>query len=158
MLVLDRLMEHPVYNTLVSFGIEGRHYFKTDDNRIRLSTPASGHAPVYTHTGFWFTNKNQWLPLADWPAQYADLRTHADGILFDMPLAAFAFSQAEVKDELDQVSAAFNRYGDPLAVGAVQDVDETLRVLASVMKSSGVDLVKMAAQSQIDDYLAERGQ
>ena len=156
MLVLDRLMEHPAYNDLVTFGIEGVHYTVTDNNRIRLADAASGHAPVYTHTGFWFTNKNQWRPLADWSEQYTALRANADDILFDMPLSAFAFSQAEVKDELDQVSTAFRRYGDPLSVGAVQDVDETLRVLESVMHSSGVDLVKMAVQSQIDAYLADR--
>ncbi len=156
MLVLDRLMEHPAYNDLVTFGIEGTHYTVTPDNRIRLSDAASGRKPVYTHTGFWFTNKSQLRPLADWSGQYASLRANAGDILFDMPLAAFAFSQAEVKDELDQVSMAFRRYGDPLSVGAVQDVDETLRVLESVMRSSGVDRVMMAAQSQIDAYLADR--
>ena len=156
MMVLDLLMENPEYNDLVTFGIEGRNYRLTDDGKIRLIPPAPGESPIYTHTGFWFTNKNQWRPLADWPEQYAEMRTHAGDKLFDMPLSAFAFTNANVRTELTRVGAAFKRYGDPLAVGAVDDVDETLRVLATLMKGAGVDVLKQEARLQIKEYLAAR--
>ncbi len=156
MMVLDLVMENPAYNNLVSFGIEGRNYTLTEDGKVRLSTPVPGKSPIYTHTGFWFTNKDQWAPMADWPEQYAELRAHANDVLFDMPLSAFAFTNSNAKTELTLVAAAFKRYGDPLAVGAVQDVDETLRVMADLMKSAGVDVLKQEAKIQMKDFLAAR--
>ena len=156
MMVLDLLMEDPAYNNLVTFGMEGVHYRLDESDRIHLISSAPGESPIYSHTGFWFTNKNQWRPLANWSEAYAALRENANALLFDMPLSAFAFTPGQFKTELTGASAAFSRYGDPLAVGAVDDVDETLRLLANALEAAGVEQLKKEAEIQIRDYLASR--
>jgi putative aldouronate transport system substrate-binding protein len=150
---LDRLMEDKSYNYLIYFGIEGKHY-TIKDGKINLN-PAISDYPVDA-AGFWFTDKNQHLALANWTPQYASLRSDIvkKGFVVDYPLSALNVDTTAIKNEVAAVNQVLIQYYQPIEVGAVPDVDAALKTLQQKLKAAGVDAIQAECQKQINAYLA----
>lgn len=153
MMFLDRLMEDKSYNYLIYFGIEGKHY-TVKDGKIALNTAISDY-PVDA-AGFWFTDKNQFLPLSNWTPQYAAVKSDIakKGYVVDYPLSALNIDTTAIKNEVAAVNQVLIQYYQPIEVGMVPDVDAALKAMQQKLKAAGVDAIQAECQRQINAYLA----
>ena len=90
---LDLIMEDPSYNFLAYFGIEGENYVMKD-GKIALPEGMSADQNTYPPdaAGFWFTNKDQFPPMADWTPAYEQHKADlvSKGYLVNTPLVGFS--------------------------------------------------------------------
>lgn len=155
MMFLDRIMEDQEYNYLVYFGIEGENYV-IKDGKIGLPEGVTADTNTYAPdaAGFWFTNKNQFLPLATWDDAYVELRNQlATGDwLVNNPLSAFAPQVDSIATEVANLNQTIVQYFQPIQIGLVPDVDEALATLDKQLKAAGVEAVQTELQKQIDTF------
>ena len=154
LMALDLIMEDKAYNYLVYFGIEGKNYIVKNG---KIDLPAGVTADKNTYppdaAGFWFTNKDQFLPLAAWDDDYVALRERVKKSLYNDPLAAFSLDQTKIKTEIASLNNVIVQYMTPIQLGIVKNVDEAFTKLDQKLKAAGVEKVKKEVLTQIDAYL-----
>jgi putative aldouronate transport system substrate-binding protein len=157
MMAMDLILEDPAYNYLVYFGVEGKNYV-IKENKIALPDGLSADKNTYPPdaAGFWFTNKDQHLPLATWDDQYIVLRTaiKEKGYLISHPMATFAANTEPIKTEIATLNQVLIQYNLPINVGMVKDIDAAYKTLDEKLKAGGVDNVRAEFQKQVDAHIA----
>lgn len=156
MQVLDLLMADPAYNFLAYFGVEGVNYV-VKDGKIDLPAGVTSESNTYPPdiSGFWFTNKDQHLPLASWTPEYIALRQRIvkEHMLLDHPLSAFSPDVTNIQTEVASLNRVLTQYLYPFYIGLIDDIDGGFKKLSDNMKASGVDKVRAELQGQIDVYM-----
>lgn len=158
MMVLDKLMEDETYNYLVYFGIEGENYIITEDNKIGLPEGVTNDTNTYPAdaAGFWFTNKDQHLPMASWSDDYVALKEQIEGgMLVNHAFASFAPNLEDIQTETANITQVLQQYFNPMCVGMVDNVDNAISTLEEKMKASGIEDVRQEIQSQADTYMGK---
>lgn len=158
MMVLDKLMEDEYYNYLVYFGIEGKNYVVTEDNKIGLPEGVTNDTNDYPadSAGFWFTNKNQHLPMASWSDDYIALKKQIEGgMLVNHPFTSFAPNLENIQTETANMTQILQQYANPIYVGMVDNVDEAMATLEEKMKLAGIETVQQEIQKQADAYMGK---
>jgi putative aldouronate transport system substrate-binding protein len=153
---LDRIIEEQSYNFLVYFGVEGVNYVMRD-GKIGLPPGLSADKNTYPPdaAGFWFTNKDQFPPMANWTPAYVQHRADIKdkGYLVSTPFVSFAAQVDDIKTEVANCNQTIVQYLQPLQIGAVKDVDEAFDLLGSKLKAAGVDRIRTVLQAQVDEYM-----
>lgn len=152
---MDLLMQDPAYVYLTSFGIEGKNYVITADDKIGLPegvTPENNTFPADA-SGFWFVNKDLLKPMANWPQSYVDHRNSVGEKMIPQLYGGFTFNSENVKAQIANIANVSTQYGSPLFVGAVKNVDEAYVELANKLKAAGIDKVKAELEKQTQEYL-----
>lgn len=156
LMALDLIMEDPAYNKLVYFGVEGKNYVIKDD-KVALPEGVTADKNTYPPdaAGFWFTNKDQFPPLAEWTENYVAHRTavREKGYLVNHPLAAFSANTENVKTEVSTLNQVIVQYYQPINVGMVKDIDAAFKTLEDKLKAAGIEKVRAEFQAQIDAYM-----
>ncbi|SEF57525.1 putative aldouronate transport system substrate-binding protein [Butyrivibrio sp. Su6] len=158
MMVLDKIMEDPEYNYLVYYGIEGKNYVITEDQKIGLPDGVTADNNDYPAdaAGFWFTNKDQFLPSATWSDDYIALKAQIeDGMLIDNKLTSFAPNVENVQTQVANVTNVLQQYANPMQVGMVEDTEAALTTLEEKLKAAGLEDVQAEIQKQADEYLGK---
>ncbi|MEZ0536391.1 DUF3502 domain-containing protein [Caldicellulosiruptoraceae bacterium PP1] len=154
LMALDLIMEEKSYNYLVYFGIEGKNYIVKNG---KIDLPAGVTADKNTYppdaAGFWFTNKDQHLPLASWDSDYIALREKVKKSLYNDMLAAFSLDQTNIKTEIANLNQVIVQYMTPIQIGIVKDVDSAFATLDKKLKAAGVEKVKKEVLKQIGQYM-----
>ncbi|HVO40329.1 MAG TPA: ABC transporter substrate-binding protein, partial [Spirochaetia bacterium] len=154
---LDRIMEDKAYNFLVYFGVEGKNYVLTSDGKINLPPGVTADKNTYPPdaAGFWFTDKDQFPPLATWTPAYAQHRKDIvdKGYLIVTPFVSFPAQTDEIKTEVANCNQVMVQYWQPLNIGAFSDVDQAIGQLDQKLKAAGVDRIRQVLQAQIDTYM-----
>lgn len=159
MQVMDLIMEDPSYVYLAYFGIEGKNYVITEDDKIGLPEGVTSDNNTYPPdaAGFWFVNKSLFKPMASWTDAYVKFREKADEYnTSDYAYGGFIFNSDKVKTQIANLANASTQYANPIYIGAVEDVDQAFEQLAKNLKSAGVDDVKAEAQRQGDEFRARK--
>ncbi len=157
MMVLDRLMEDPEYNYLVYFGIEGKNYAVTSDNKIGLPDGVTAETNDYPAdaAGFWFTNKNQHLPMATWSDDYIALKNEIEGgMLINHKFVSFTPNVESIQTQVANVSNVLQQYANPIYIGMVDDTTAALATLEEKLKAAGIEDIQKEMQAQADEYLS----
>lgn len=158
MMFLDRIMEDKAYNYLVYFGIEGENYVVKDE-KIDLPDGVTADTNTYPPdaAGFWFTNKNQFLPLASWDDAYVALKDQLNSgdWLVNNPLSAFSPQVDSVATEVANLNQTIVQYLQPIYIGLVPDVDAAFVTLDEQLKAAGVEKVQAELQKQVDSFVAK---
>lgn len=159
LMALDLIMEEKSYNYLVYFGIQGKNYI-IKNNKIDLPKGVTADNNTYPPdaAGFWFTNKDQFLPLASWDDNYIALRNTIKKALVSSPLSSFSLDQTKVKTEIANLNSVMTQYYNPICLGMVKNVDEAFATLDKKLKAAGVEKVKAEALRQLEQYFRERNQ
>lgn len=156
MMFIDRIINDKAYNYLVYFGLEGVNYVEKD-GKIDLPEGVTADSNTYPPdaAGFWFTNKNQFLPLATWPEDYVALKKQlAEGDwLINNPMSAFTPQPDEIATEVANLNQTIVQYFQPIQVGMAPDIDAAFSQLEEKLKEAGIEKVKEVVQSQIDTFL-----
>jgi putative aldouronate transport system substrate-binding protein len=156
---LDLIMEDKAYDYLVYFGIEGKNYVLTSDGKIGLPPGVTADTNTYPPdaAGFWFTNKDLFLPLTTWSDDYLALKNKVKSMLYDSPYAAFTFTPDNVKTEYANVTQTYQQYALPLFVGLQSNVDGGIATLKDKLQAAGLQKVTDEANKQIQAYTSGLG-
>lgn len=154
MMALDLIMEDKAYDYLVYYGIEGKNYSITSDNKIGLPSGVTTDNNTYPadSAGFWFTNKDLFLPSATWTDEYLSLKKQIPSMLVTSPWATFSFDQTNVKTEMATLTQVDQQYFNPIEVGAVKNVDDAIKTLRDKQKAAGWQKVYDEVQKQANTY------
>ncbi|MBN2547438.1 MAG: DUF3502 domain-containing protein [Spirochaetes bacterium] len=157
LMFLDLIMEEKSYDYLVYFGIEGKNYI-IKDGKIDLPEGVTADKNTYPPdaAGFWFTNKDIFLPLATWPQQYAQLKKDIKEKNYLVPtiFQVIAWNTESIKTELATINQVIVQYWQPVQIGAVKDIDAQYKIFDEKLKAGGVMKVKEELQKQVDAYLS----
>src|SRR5690606_18397589 len=126
MMAMDLICQDKAYNYLVYFGIEGKHYI-IKDGKIDLPEGVTADKNEYPpdKAGFWFTNKDQHLPLASWRPEYIQLNDDIKnkGYLVEDRMVAFSPNTTNIKTEIANLNSVGLQYMVPIYIGMQEDVE-----------------------------------
>ncbi|OMF23269.1 sugar ABC transporter substrate-binding protein [Paenibacillus sp. FSL H8-0548] len=153
---MDLIMHDPEYVYLLSFGIEGKNYIITEDDKISLPEGITSENNTFPadSSGFWFVNKDLIKPMANWPQSYVDHINSVGDKLMPLKYAAFTFNTENVKSQIANIANVSTQYGSPIFIGAVKDVDAAYVQLIEKLNAAGIDKVKAEMESQTQAFLA----
>ncbi|MEY8745793.1 ABC transporter substrate-binding protein [Paenibacillus tundrae] len=156
--VIDLLMEEPEYVYLTYFGIEGKNYVITEDNKIALPDGVTTETNTYPmdKSGFWFVNKSLFLPRNSWPDSYIQHLNEIKKILIPSTYAGFSFNSEAVEPELTAILQISEQYATPIYIGAVEDVDRAFDLLSDKLHAVGLEKVKKEVEKQANQYLLNK--
>ncbi len=154
MMAFDKIMEDKEYIHLVYFGIEGTNYV-VKDGKISLPEGLTSDKNTYPPdaAGFWFVNKDYFEPMESWTPQYIELQDKMDQILVPDTYSAFAPVTDNVKTEVANVQQVFSQYFQPIAIGAVQDIDAAFNTLTEKLKAAGQQKILDEMTTQTKAFL-----
>ena len=154
MMALDLMMEDPGYNYLVYFGIRGKNYI-INNGKVDLPKGLTADKNTYPPdaAGFWFTNKDQFKPLATWDDQYVQLRSSMKKWLVQDRLITFAPDTEPIKTEIASLNQTYIQYFNPIAIGAVKDIDDAFATLDQRLKAAGAERALAEMKKQTQAYL-----
>ncbi|MFC5529697.1 DUF3502 domain-containing protein [Cohnella yongneupensis] len=156
---LDLIMEDQAYVYNAYYGIEGKNYVVTADDKLALPEGVTSADNTYPPdaAGFWFVDKDYFKPSANWTDGYIALNSKVKDYLMPATYLGFSFNSDNVKSEIASLKNVSTQYFLPFAIGAVKDVDKAFDSLASNMKAAGVDKVKTELETQAAAFLASKG-
>lgn len=156
---LDLIMEDQSYVYLTYYGIEGKNYAITADDKLTLPDGVSAADNTYPPdaAGFWFVDKDYFKPSVSWTDSYIALNSKIKDYLLPATYLGFTFNSDKVKPEIANLKNVSSQYFLPIAIGAVKDVDKSLETLNAKMKSAGVEKVKTEVEAQAAAFLANKG-
>ncbi|WP_018885844.1 extracellular solute-binding protein [Paenibacillus massiliensis] len=159
MQAMDLIMDDPSYVYLTYFGIEGKNYIITPDDKIGLPEGVTAETNTYPPdaAGFWFVNKALFRPMSTWPQVYVEHREKLkDYNTSDYAFNEFVFNSDKVKTQMANLANASTQYANPIYIGAVKDVDKAFDELIKNLNSAGIDKVKAEVESQAKAFLEKK--
>lgn len=138
-----------LYN-LLSFGIEGRHYTKTGDNRIELS-PDNRYIVANWAVGSVY---NSYLYGKQEDTTWEETKEINDGAVLS-PIYGFAPNLTPVNVQLTNCKTAVTEYLDTLDQG-VGDTDSLYEKFIQKLNDAGVQEIIDEMQKQIDEWYAAK--
>jgi putative aldouronate transport system substrate-binding protein len=155
LMAMDLIMEDPVYDYLMYFGVEGKNYVVKND-KIDLPEGVTADKNTYPPdaAGFWFTNKDIFKPMASWPPAYITLKGQLKKMLFVSPYAALQIDPESVKTELATAGQVWQQYALPIEIGMVPDVDAAIATLKDKLAAANNAKVLAEIQKQMDAFAA----
>ena len=147
---LELLSTDPYAINLISYGIEGTHYEKIDDNTIR-TIPDSG----YSHGQSWaLGNVFNTHVLEGQPDDVWEQTKALNDSAKTSPILGFSFDPEPVQSEITNVSTVVKQYES--LVGGELPVEETNAEFLSQLEVAGIDTVIAEMQKQVDEFLASK--
>ncbi|GAA0135086.1 ABC transporter substrate-binding protein [Paenibacillus sp. YSY-4.3] len=160
LMVLDKLRNDPEYFNLMTYGIEGTHWAKGEDDKT-IVIPAPGvnldETPRYDITSWgWRYEPNMKKEKGGWDGLDI-LKEEFKPISKPDIFGPIYLDYAPVKAELAAVNQVFEQYGKPLMLGLTSDVDASLKTYREKLKTAGVDKLLEYIQEEANKYFDERG-
>lgn len=145
---LELINTDPYAMNLVSYGIEGKHYNKIDENTIELISNSG-----YSHGQSWAVGNvfNSYV-LEGQPEDVWEQTKALNDSAKASPILGFSFDPEPVKMEITNVSKVVKEYES--LVGGELPVEETNAEFLEKLEVAGVNEVIAEMQAQIDAFLA----
>jgi putative aldouronate transport system substrate-binding protein len=146
---LNLLNTDPVLRNLVDSGIEGVHYEKISDNKMKnLPDSKNYDMPTFSLGNVLITYLNENDPDNKW-----DLFKEFNESGTDAPLLGFNFDATKVSKEIAAVQNVKEEYWASLMTGTV-DPEEYIAKANEKFKAAGLDKVIAEVQAQLDAWRA----
>lgn len=160
LMVLDKLRNDPEYFNLMTYGIEGTHWAKGEDDKT-IVIPAPGVnldvTPRYEIASWgWRYEPNMKVEKGGWKGLDV-LKEEFKPISKPDIFGPIYLDYAPVKTELAAVNQVFEQYGKPLMLGLTSDVDASLQTYRDKLKTAGVDKLLAYIQEEANKSFDERG-
>lgn len=143
-------------NNLINFGIEGKHYKKTGENRIDYADGVTATTSGYNPQAQWVYG-NQFLNYL-WPSEKDDKWTkfqeYNDNAI-PSKIVSFVFDSGPVKTEVASITNINTQYRNSLRFGAV-DPKVVAPQFISKLKAAGLQTVIVEVQKQLDAWAAAK--
>lgn len=149
LMFLNLINTDPALFTMLEYGLEGEHYTKTSDGRIKFDhDKRETYKPWRNGMG-----KISQLPiLEDEPANIWELYDNFNKACKPVPILGWAFDQEPVKNEIGALGNIVAGYRDPLNAGSV-DPAAQLPEFIEKLKANGMDTVTAEANKQLKAFL-----
>ncbi|MFF2092814.1 extracellular solute-binding protein [Paenibacillus sp. NPDC058174] len=160
LMVLDKLRNDPAYFNLMTYGIEGTHWAKGEDDKT-IVIPAPGvdlnETPRYDIASWgWRYEPNMKKEKGGWEGLDV-LKEEFKPISKPDIFGPISLDYEPVKAELAAVNQVFEQYGKPLMLGLTNDVDTSLKTYRDKLKAAGVEKVLAYVQGEANKYFDEKG-
>lgn len=142
--------DRELYN-LLSFGLEGEHYEKVDDNTVRVH-PDGG----YVAQNWVFGNVFNGYLVEGQPADTWERTKELNENAFVQPTFGFLFDDSNVKAETANIAAVKAEY-EPLLLTGTVDPGKYLPEYLEKLRNAGAEKVLAELQVQLDNWLKENG-
>ena len=135
---------------LLTLGIEGKHYVKTENGQVRLPDGVENSDYVFNQ---WLIGNNSLTYLWEgWdPNQWENLKEFNRNAVYS-PALGFLFDASNVKTEIAAVNNVISEYKTALESGSVDP--KVLPQFIDELKKAGIDTIIAEKQRQLDEFLA----
>ena len=136
---------------LYTFGIEGEDFTYNADGQVEQTSDK------YNHSMWESASATIVTPLANEPANKADLYEEFNGGAKTSPAAGFRFDKTPVEAQFTACQNVYETYGFPLENGgfASSDIESTIEAYQTALDEAGYQDVLAEAQSQYEAWKAE---
>ena len=137
-----------IYNTLC-FGIEGTHYEKESENRVKILDNSGYSVPT---AGWMFGNQfNEWLREENEDGIWEETKQINDSAVYSSSYG-FIFDPSSVKTEIANCTAVYDSYYLPLILGLYPDTEAAYGEFITKMNSAGAEKIVKEKQRQINEW------
>lgn len=133
---------------LINYGIEGTHYTKASDDRIKLLDKQKDYQVAYFATGNLFIT----YPMDTEPKTKWDEFKAFNDKAKNSPALGFKFNTSKVTTQIAAINNVLEEYKAAIYSGSV-DPDEYLDKLNRKLKEQGIDDVIKEMQTQINEWV-----
>ncbi|MCI8405086.1 MAG: ABC transporter substrate-binding protein [Clostridia bacterium] len=149
---IEMLYTDSELSNLINYGIEGKHYTKIDENTISIpdNTP-------YTLQGFQWMQGNvflNYLTEGEAPDKVEKLKKFNSDAKKPMDYG-FKFDKTPVEMEIAAVRTVMSEYRKQVIMGSM-DPEPIMKDYNDKLKAAGIDKIIAEAQSQYDEFLANK--
>ncbi|TYP73968.1 extracellular solute-binding protein [Paenibacillus methanolicus] len=160
LMVLDKLRNDSAYFNLLTYGIEGTHWAKGEDDKT-IVIPAPGvdlnKTPRYDIASWgWRYEPNMKGEKGGW-AGLDKLKEEFKPISKPDIFGPIYMDYEPVKAELAAVNQVFEQYGKPLMLGLTSNVDASLMTYRDKLKAAGIEKVLEYVKTEANKYYDEKG-
>lgn len=152
---LNLWISDPEVGTLISYGIEGKHY-QLNENGLGCYPEGQDASSCTYHLGSNLSNINRILWESENP-DYAELLVESNRDARKSAGMGFSFNTESVTNEITQLDNVCSKYQIGLECGAL-DPETALPVFIEELKGAGIEKVIEEKQRQLDEFLAGDGQ
>lgn len=155
-MLIDKFHSDEELYDLITYGIKGKHYNLTADNKVDLTgidSAAVGYSPDAASQ--WGLNSNAFRKkmVGGW-AGYDELFKKASEIAIRNEAQGFTLDSSSIKNELAAITQILNTYLPGLRAGSMKDVEATMKEMKDKEKVAGYDKVLAEVTKQWDAYVA----
>ncbi|SHE72392.1 ABC transporter substrate-binding protein [Clostridium fallax] len=144
---LNLLNTDPYVRNMVNFGLEGTHYEKISDNKIKLTDDSKNYQVPYFSLGNLFIT---YLLESDPDNKWEEFKKCNEEAKAS-PALGFNFDPTNVTTEIAAVKNILDEFGPSLYSGSVP-VDEYVNKMNEKLKAAGIDKIITEMQKQIDEW------
>ena len=147
---LNLWISDPEVGTLISYGIEGKHY-QLNENGLGAYPDGQDAQSCTYHLGSGISNINRILWESENP-DYAELLVESNRDARKSAGMGFSFNTESVTNEITQLDNVCSKYQIGLECGAL-DPETALPEFIEELKGAGIDTVIEEKQRQLDAFL-----
>lgn len=152
LMFLELLRTNESYYNLLTYGIEGKHYELTADNKLK-ALDLDGFTPE-GYCSWGFKSPEFFKEPVESPPNMEDIRKQLADRGKEIPYTLFIPDFEPIKNEIAAVTNAVQQYGLPLSYGYINNPEEGLNTLIAKLKTAGSDKIIAEIQKQLDAFLA----
>ncbi|MBB6635015.1 extracellular solute-binding protein [Cohnella thailandensis] len=153
LMLLDLFKNDAWYNQTTTYGIQGKHWDVSADNKLILLADSPNYPPDGTCPWGW-RDERYYLTSQDGLPNFDDVMKSQRDRVYGTPLNDFQPDLEKIKTQQAALSDVASQYQSPLTLGFVKDVDKAYEELLVKRKQAGFDTLLQELQAQIDKYVA----
>ena len=149
LMLLEKLRNDETYYDLMTYGIKGKHFDVTADNKLKPLDQEGFAQDQYCAWGFRDTKFRK--ELVGSPPNLQQVKDQIKSTAKTNIYATFSINTEPIKNEYAAILNVMQQYYIPLKLGYVDPVSG-LADLKSKLKAAGVDKVQAELQKQVDEF------
>lgn len=151
LMALDLLRNNESYHDLFAYGIEGVHYEKAGNGRIKLLEGTVNY-PYDGNCNWGLRNDKFWKQVDGGIPNYEELYANWAKSAKPLTYGTFNFNDEKVKNQVAAINEIFKNEYKLLGLGFSQDVDSDIAKTLKKMETAGINDIYKVMQEQLKDF------
>lgn len=152
LMFLDIVRNDESYADLVTYGVEGIHYEKMDNGKVRPLTNTANY-PIDNNCNWGWRDDRFFKQMEGGLPNYDGIRSGWEKAAYTHPVQYFAFDDTVVKDEVAAVTSLWKTDYKVVILGFTENPEEDAKKLIQKYQNAGNNKVIEEQQRQIDEYM-----
>lgn len=153
LMAIELLRYDEEINSLTWYGIEGKHWENSGEGEYTSLEGSEGFPAGEVCPWGWYTTQFARTSSTEPEIVQETLTKWNENYTVSNPLAAFAFDDSNVKNEMAAVGNVITQYGVPLDLGMVDDVEVGVKQFKEKLKQAGFDKILEECQKQATEFV-----
>ena len=137
------------FRDMLAYGIEGKDFEYVSENVVKVNKDSSWGTGLAKYTQA--TVFNMSTVEGDDPNQWKDVQKQNEEATESVCMG-YSLDQSNIKNEVTNCIAVWEKYKYDLLTGAVDDLDAKLSKCIEELKAAGLDTIMQEAQKQINEF------